>query len=110
MYDIYSDPDRHAAALEMLKLHIHLRDNILSEGNRSQVMRRGLEHDFEKQAALDGLAFVAGQRIKGVAIAAQRSDLLEQRIALASTGGGLLLILALAISIYKAGNAPMNCC
>lgn len=101
LYEIYSDLGRPAQALEMLKLHIHLRDSILSEGNRSEVMRLGLEHEFEKQAALDSLAFVAEQRIKDVEIAGQRSDLLKQRIALASTGGGLLLIVALAISIYK---------
>ncbi len=57
--------------------------------------------EFQKLMLADSLDFAKQQAEKDLAIEKQQANISRQRIGLASTGGGVLLLVALAFSIYK---------
>lgn len=101
LYLLYKKAGRPKDALEMYELHIASRDSIQSEQNQREIVRQEYKYQYQKQALADSLEFAKKEAIKDVEIEKQQINISRQRIALVSAGGGLLLIILLAFSIYK---------
>ena len=91
---VYKELGKHAEALKMYELHIILRDSIQSEENQREVLRQEYAYQYEKEALTDSLEFA-----KKEAVLEERTE--KQRLGLFAAGGGVLLLLALAFSIYS---------
>lgn len=94
LYLIYKDLGKPEKALEMHELYIEMRDSILNEESRRDVLKQEFQYQYEKEALTDSLEFA-----KKEAVFTERSQ--KQQLGLAAIGGGLLLVIALAFSIYS---------
>lgn len=97
----YKKLGRHKEALEMYELHIATKDSLLSEQNERAIVRQEYKYQYEKEALTDSLEFAKKEAVKDLEIEKQNISISRQRIGLISAGGGLLLILLLAFSIYR---------
>lgn len=89
------------SALKDYRKATELKDSLINEKNRKMIMRQSLQYEYAKKKIADSVEFAKAAEIKDLEIQKQRANLIKQRVALASSIGGLLLILALAFSIYR---------
>ena len=101
LYRTYKLVGNNAKALEMHELFTESEGEILSEQNQREVLRQQYRYTYERQALADSLDFAKKEAIKNLEIAKQDADLSKQRIGLAATGGGLILLIILAFSIRR---------
>ena len=64
-------------------------------------MQMGFQHEFEKKHLADSLEFAKKEAITDLEIAKRDANLAKQRIGLLATGGVLLLLVLLAVSIRR---------
>lgn len=83
-----------AKSLAYYESYINLRDSILSEKNQRQLLRQEYKYEYEREALTDSLEF-ANREV----VMTERSE--KQQLGLIASGGGLLLVLALAFAIYN---------
>jgi class 3 adenylate cyclase len=101
LYEIYNDMKLFDKALIHYKNFVYLTDSIKKEENQRAVIRNTFKHEYEKKALADSLEFAKAEELKDLEIEKQSAELSQQRIGLAATGVGLILIIALAASIHK---------
>ncbi|MCT4622198.1 MAG: adenylate/guanylate cyclase domain-containing protein, partial [Schleiferiaceae bacterium] len=101
LYKSYKKLGDNKKALLYYEVLINLQDSIDNEDNQRAVIRSEYKYQYEKQALTDSLEFAKTEELKDLEIEKQQAELSQQRVGLAATGVGLLLIIALAISIYK---------
>ena len=101
LYQCYKASGRTSKALEMHELWVRMRDSLKGEESQRAVIRQELQYNYEKAALADSLEFAKKEAIKDLEIEKNEATLSIQRIALISALGGLLLIVALAFSIYR---------
>lgn len=94
LFEAYKALDEAEKALINYEAHISMRDSIESEENQREVLRHEFKYQYEKEAITDSLEFV-----KREAVMEERSE--KQKLGLVASGGGLLLVLMLAFSIYN---------
>ena len=101
LYQAYKATGKIKQALEMHEQFVVAQDSLDSEENQRAVLRQEYQYQYEKQALSDSLEFAQQAALKDLELETQEANLGRQRIALISTGLGLLLIVALAVSIYR---------
>lgn len=92
---------RHKEALGMHEEFVLYRDSIERDGNKRAAIRQEFRYSYDKQALADSLDFAKKEAIKDLEIEKRDANLAKQRIGLAATGGGLLLLILLAVSIRR---------
>lgn len=98
---MYQEIGNHEQALLHYKEYVQAEDSIESQANQRSFIRQEYRYAYEKQAIADSIDFAKKDQIKTLQIANQESDIARQRIGLAATGGGLILIIALAVAIFR---------
>lgn len=99
--EIYSKEKKWDKAYTMQKLFLQMRDSVRNEENARLTIKRNFQYEYNKKVLADSLAFLQKEKIKNLAIENRNIELKRQRYLMFSVGIGLLLISALAVSIYK---------
>ena len=94
LYKAYKQIGQHKKALEMYELYSVLKDSINKDENHRAVLRQEYQYEFDKQVLADSLEFVQRE-----AVLQERSE--KQVIGLLAAGIGLVLLIGLALAIYK---------
>jgi len=89
LYKNYKDLKLYKDALEMNELYYTMRDSILSEENKSAVMKQELQYNYQKKKELD-----EKENEKKIAISNEREN--KQRVINYAVSIGLLLVLVFA--------------
>ena len=63
LWNTYKKLNKPAKALEMHELYVLMKDSINREANKKEVIRQELKYEYEKQAALDSIAFANKEQI-----------------------------------------------
>ncbi len=92
--ELYTRTNRPKEALEHYKKSIVLKDSLYNEDSKKQIVRKEMNYEFEKKEA----AAKAEQDKKDL-IAEQEKH--RQKIIMASIAAGLILVLLLAVFIYR---------
>ena len=100
LWEIYQKTGNYKQALEMYKLHVQMRDSILSEKNVKEVIRQEYQYAYEKQAAADSVANAKEAEIKNAQIAQQQAELKAKRNQQYGLFIGFVLMVILAGSTY----------
>lgn len=101
LYKCYKKMGRSTDALRMHELYVLMRDSLNNETNQREILRQEYKYTYEKEALTDSLEFAKKEAIKDLEIQKQEVSISRQRIGLASAAFGLILIVALAFSIYR---------
>ncbi len=101
LWQIYKSLGMPEASLAMHERYIVARDSLEREENQRAVLRQEYRYTYEKRALADSLEYARQNEVKDLELARQQANLSRQRTALFSSGGGLLLLLALAYSIFR---------
>jgi class 3 adenylate cyclase len=101
LYAIYNNIGDAQSALDMFTYYINLRDSVRDMEEAQKAIQLQYKYNYEKRALKDSLEFANQQAIMDYQLGQQQAELEKQRIGLFSAAGGLLLILALAFSIYR---------
>jgi tetratricopeptide (TPR) repeat protein len=101
LYEAYQKKGDYKRSLDYFEESVKLKDSILSEENQRETIRTEYQYEYDKQALSDSLEFAKAEAIKDLEIEKQQAELSQQRIGLAASGIGLILIIALAVSIYR---------
>lgn len=96
---IYASQGKFKDALDMKIRAEATKDSIESLENRRAVIRREFKYEYEKQAFADSLAFAQKEAMNQLEIEKRDANLAKQRIGLAAAGGGIFLLILLAINI-----------
>ncbi len=99
MSEVHEKLGEYAEALKSKDEFILYRDSIERNENKRAAIRQEFRYSYEKRALADSLEFAQKEAIKDLEIEKKDADIAKQRIALAATGGGLLLLFLLAYSI-----------
>lgn len=91
--ELHTAQGNNVSALEYYKLFITARDSVLNNENTRKTVTLQMNYEFNKKHVADSLIFASQQ-----ALVLEKNE--KQRIGLFAAGGGLLLLLALAFSIY----------
>ncbi len=81
--------------------HEKVKDSLVSRLSIDAMVSKELEFEHEKIQLTDSLEFARKEAVKDLEIKNKEANINRQRLALFSFAGGLLLIIALAFSIYK---------
>lgn len=99
--DIHAQLGNYSEGLAMHKLFILTKDSLARQENQRALLRHEYEYEYAKQVLTDSLEFAKKEAVKDLEIKNQEAVLAKQRIGLGATGGGLLLLMALAFAIYS---------
>ena len=105
LYQSYRQLNEFEKALEMHLLSTEMNDSLNREANTKEILR----HEYNRKSLTDSLEYSKKEAVQALelekselALAKKESALFNQRIILFSSLAGLMLVLALAFSIYKA--------
>ena len=98
---VYSQQKKWDKAYAMQLLFTQMRDSVRNEENARLAIKRNFQYEYNKKLVADSLAFAQKEKIKNLAIENRNTELKRQRYLMYSVGIVLLLITALAVSIYK---------
>jgi len=101
LFEIFKTQKQWGKSLEMLELHIQLRDSLHSKSNQKEIIRQEYKYEYEKQAAADSIAFEKEQEIKEIEIDKQKAEIKAKRNQQYALFGGLLLIAIFAGFMYN---------
>ncbi|XOV65908.1 MAG: adenylate/guanylate cyclase domain-containing protein [Fluviicola sp.] len=108
LWETYKLMGQFKKSLEMLELHIQLRDSIESEENRQEVIRQEFEYEYNKQAALDSATFAQKELLSEAKLARKNAEsdkkdaeLAAQRNKQYALFGGLALLVIFAAFMYN---------
>ncbi len=101
LYKIHKELGNKSKAFDHYEMYILMKDSLLNEENQRLLLQKEYEYNYEKQYLADSLSFAKEQAIKDLEIAEQQANISKQRIALFSSGIGLLLVGFLSFFIYK---------
>lgn len=101
LYNSYKELNENKLALEMHELYIQIRDSISSTKVRKEILRQEFEYSYQKKAFADSLEFSKKNEIKDLELQKKQADINNQRIALASTIGGIMMLIILAFTVYR---------
>ncbi len=96
--EVYRAKGQFREALEMYELHVTMRDSILNEENRSEVMHQRFQYDYDKKEAL-----LAAEQEKKDAIAEEQ--LHRREVYLAAAAGITLLLGIMSLMAFFAYRA-----
>ncbi len=99
--EIHTHFGNYSEGLAMHKLHILIKDSLDRQENQRALLRQEYDYEYKKQALTDSLEFAKKEAVKDLEIENQEAVMAKQMIGLTATGGGLLLLLALAFAINK---------
>lgn len=74
LWEINKKLGRFKESLQMYEVYITMRDSIESEENQKEVIRQEYKYEYEKQAALDSLAFAKEQALAKTTIEKQKAE------------------------------------
>jgi len=94
LFESYKELGKYREALEMHELTIKLRDSIISEENKTELMRTEMQYNYEKQKALD-----EKEQEKIIAIATEQEK--KQKVISYSIALGLVLVLLFAVFVVN---------
>lgn len=94
LYQAYKSLEVNDSALRYHELVYLIKDSLVDIDREKEVNRKELGFAFEKQAMADSLNFAAKE-----AVMTERSK--KQKIGLLAASGGLMLVLALALTVYS---------
>ena len=97
----YKNLGNSQAALDMFEEFVLFKDSIERDENKRAVIHQEFRYAYEKKALADSLDFAQKEAIKDLELEKRNADLAKQRIALAGTGIGILLLILLASSIRR---------
>lgn len=101
LYTDYKAVNNLVLALQMHEMYTQMNDSVNSERSRNDLIRHEFQYSYDKKALTDSIEFAKKDAIKDLEIEKQQANISRQRIGLAATGGGLFLIILLAVSIYR---------
>lgn len=94
LFQSYKTTGKYRDALEMHELTIKLRDSIVSEENKTELIRNEMQYNYEKQKALD-----EKEQEKIIAIATEQEK--KQKVVSYSIALGLILVVLFALFIVN---------
>ena len=98
LWDIYKKQSRFKEALTMHELYVTVRDSILREDNKREILQAEFQYKFDKEQALKKAEHDA-ELEKQELLAA--SDKKRQNVIIYSTSGGLILVIIFSLLIYN---------
>lgn len=101
LYKAYKKAGNVAQSFKYLEELRSLEDTLKNEERAKELTRLQMSFEHEKEQAADSLRYAQEQALKDVELEKQQLNNSRQRIALASAGIGLVLIIALSFSIFK---------
>jgi signal transduction histidine kinase len=100
-YQVLEKMGRPTEALRTYKLFVRMRDSLKSEENQRATIRLEYQHQYQRQALEDSLAFVRQQEVKDLEIRNQQAALQQQRWAIAGASGGALALGVLTLVLVQ---------
>ncbi len=94
LFESYKTTGKYRDALEMHELTIKLRDSIVSEENKTELMRTEMQYNYEKQKALD-----EKEQEKIIAIATEQEK--KQKVISYSIAVGLILVILFTLFVVN---------
>lgn len=101
LYEAYSATGRFKKAFEMLQLYMATKDSVENEKNLKEVIRQGYRYDYEKQSLSDSIAFQQQKELDALTHEAQLDKAANQRDALLTILGLLLLLIAIGFRGFR---------
>ncbi|MCD6018952.1 MAG: protein serine/threonine phosphatase [Bacteroidetes bacterium] len=102
--EIYRKQNLFREALQMYELEIQMQDSINNAETKKIAMRKQFQYQYEKQAAADSVKHTEEQKVKNALLAAQQSQLRQERTQRFALYGGLALVIIFAgfvVSRYR---------
>lgn len=101
LFNGYKLLNNNKKALEMYEIFILMRDSVLSEKNQEELIHQEYKIEYEKNALADSLEFSKQRAIQDLVVQKQNANLEKQRIGIIALVGGALLVILLAIAIFR---------
>jgi serine phosphatase RsbU (regulator of sigma subunit) len=92
--DLYFKKNNFKKAFEFLRIHVEMKDSILSDETQQIAVKQQAKYEYEKQKAIDDK-----EHEKQLAISAEQEK--KQRVIIYSIAGGLCLVVLFSILIYN---------
>lgn len=99
---VYKAIGNNKQALKTYEQYVQFKDSVQRDENRRAVLQQEFRYAYEKQAISDSIEFAKRERIQQLEIEKRDANLARQRLGLLAAGGGLFLLVLLAIS-YRNG-------
>ena len=94
LYKYYKKTKKPSEALKMYELYIRLKDSIMSDENTRALIQHEYQYEYEKEKALEEATYQ--EEVELVREREKRQQLISY-----GTGGGLILLLAFAFTIFN---------
>lgn len=98
LWDIYKKQSRFKEALTMHELYVTVRDSILREDNKREILQAEFQYKFDKEQALKTAEHDAELEKQELLAAADKK---RQNVIIYSTSGGLILVIIFSLLIYN---------
>ncbi len=101
LYVAYANLGKYQDAFINLKLHRSISDSLANESSTRQLIRQQFKFAYERRSIADSVAFTVEKEVQEMKIAKQQDDLRNQRIGLGIALVGLVILLLMAVVIYR---------
>lgn len=99
---LYKAMGNNKQALRSYEEYVQFKDSVQRDENRRAVLQQEFRYAYEKQAISDSIEFAKRERIQQLELEKRDANLARQRLGLLAAGGGLFLLVLLAMS-YRNG-------
>lgn len=101
LWIVYKELGHHDKSLEMYELHIKMRDSILSEKNKKEVIRQEFKYKYNKQITSDSIKAAEAKKVANARITMQKAQLEKEKTRRYALYGGLALLVLFGGFMYN---------
>jgi len=98
LWDIYKKQSRFKESLAMYELYVNVRDSILQEDNKREILQAEFQYKFDKEQSLKKAEYDAELEKQELLAAADKK---QQNVIIYSTSGGLILVVIISLLIFN---------